>query len=48
VTGGADRALQREIPGAQGQTTIVGAGHFLQEDQGEEFARVVVEFIART
>jgi pimeloyl-ACP methyl ester carboxylesterase len=38
------------IPGARGQphTTIAGAGHFLQEDRGEELARVVVDFIART
>jgi haloalkane dehalogenase len=50
ITGGADRILQQAIPGAAGQphTTIQGAGHFLQEDRGEELARVVVDFIART
>ncbi|HLK10261.1 MAG TPA: haloalkane dehalogenase [Candidatus Binatia bacterium] len=50
ITRGADRLLQEAIPGAQGQphTTIAGAGHFLQEDRGEELARVVVDFIART
>lgn len=50
VTAGADRILQKLIPGAKGQphTTIKGGGHFLQEDCGEEFARVVVDFIART
>jgi haloalkane dehalogenase len=50
ITHGADRFLQQAIPGAQGQphTTIAGAGHFLQEDKGEELARVVVDFIART
>ncbi len=50
ITGGADRILQQAIPGAEGQahTTIAGAGHFLQEDKGEELARVVVDFIART
>jgi len=49
ITHGADRLLQQAIPGAQGQphTTIAGAGHFLQEDQGEELARVVVDFIRR-
>jgi haloalkane dehalogenase len=49
ITRGADRFLQQAIPGAQGQphTTIVGAGHFLQEDKGEELARVIVDFIAR-
>jgi haloalkane dehalogenase len=50
ITRGADRLLQEAIPGAKGQphTTIVGGGHFLQEDKGEELARVVVDFIART
>src|SRR5581483_11269406 len=50
ITRGGDRVLQEQIPGAKGQphTTIVGGGHFLQEDKGEELARVVVDFIART
>jgi haloalkane dehalogenase len=50
VTRGADRLLQEAIPGAAGQphTTIVGGGHFLQEDRGEELARVVIDFMART
>ncbi|UCH24091.1 MAG: haloalkane dehalogenase [Deltaproteobacteria bacterium] len=50
VTAGGDRIFQKLIPGAKGQphTTIKGGGHFLQEDCGEEFARVVVDFIART
>ena len=50
ITRGADGLLQQSIPGCSGQphTTIVGAGHFLQEDKGEELARVVVDFIART
>lgn len=49
ITAGADRVLQKEIPGAAGQphTILKGAGHFLQEDRGEELARVVVDFIAR-
>src|SRR5438034_732419 len=49
VTRGADRLLHSQIPGAKDQphTTIVGGGHFLQEDKGEELARVVVDFIAR-
>ena len=44
------RVLQQRIPGAQGQphTTITGGGHFLQEDKGEELARVVVDFMKRT
>jgi haloalkane dehalogenase len=50
VTGGADRLLQQTIPGSKGQphTTIVGGGHFLQEDKGEELAAVVVRFIAES
>ena len=49
ITHGADAMLQQAIPGAKGQphTTITGAGHFLQEDQGEALARVVVDFINR-
>jgi haloalkane dehalogenase len=50
ITHGADRLLQQAIPGAHGQphTMIAGAGHFLQEDKGEELARVVVHFISST
>jgi haloalkane dehalogenase len=50
VTRGNDEQLQKRIPGATGQshTTIVGAGHFLQEDRGEELAQVVVDFVERT
>jgi haloalkane dehalogenase len=49
VTAGADKVLQKLIPGAQGQphTTIKNAGHFLQEDAGEELGQVVVDFMAR-
>lgn len=45
---GGERVFQSRVPGTKGQphTTITGAGHFLQEDKGEELARVVVEFIA--
>ncbi len=45
---GGDCVFQKGIPGAKGQphTTIVGAGHFLQEDKGEELAQVVVDFMA--
>ncbi|MCZ6465029.1 MAG: haloalkane dehalogenase [Proteobacteria bacterium] len=50
VTRGAEKRFQDEVPGAHGQahTTIRGAGHFLQEDKGEELARVVCDFIERT
>lgn len=47
VTRGLERAFQRRVPGAAGQphATIRGAGHFLQEDRGEELARVVVDWM---
>ena len=50
VTKGGERAFQGRVPGAQGQphTTIENAGHFLQEDKGEELAGIVVDFIAHT
>lgn len=40
--------FQKRIPGARNQahTTIVNAGHFLQEDQGEALAAAVNVFIA--
>ncbi len=49
ITHGADLVLRRAIPGAEGQphTTITGAGHFLQEDKGEELAQVVIGFMRR-
>lgn len=48
ITMGGDRLMQKLIPGTEGQphTTIVGGGHFLQEDQGEQLAGVVIDFIA--
>jgi haloalkane dehalogenase len=48
VTRGGERVFQKLVPGAQGQphVTIAGAGHFLQEDKGEEVAQVVLDFIA--
>jgi haloalkane dehalogenase len=50
ITGGADRVLQEAIPGAKGRphTKLSGGGHFLQEDVGEELARVLVEFVGAT
>ncbi len=47
---GADRVLQAHVPGARGQahTTLKKAGHFLQEDVGEELAGAVAEFIGKT
>ncbi|HLL82705.1 MAG TPA: haloalkane dehalogenase, partial [Longimicrobium sp.] len=49
ITQGGDALLQAQIPGCQGQphTTIKDAGHFLQEDRGEELAKVVADFVRR-
>ena len=49
VTQGAEKTFD-VIPGTRDQahTTITGAGHFLQEDKGEELARVVIDFVRRT
>jgi haloalkane dehalogenase len=48
ITRGADRGLVERIAGARGQphTTIVGGGHFLQEDRGPDLAKVVVSFVS--
>lgn len=50
VTAGAERVFQAEVPGAKGRQhpVIRGAGHFLQEDKGEELAAVVLRFAAET
>jgi len=47
ITSGGERWLQSRVPGAAGQphTTIEGAGHFLQEDRGKQFAQVVVDWL---
>ncbi len=48
VTRGAHVRFQEEVPGAKSQkhVTIAGAGHFLQEDAGEDVAAAVVRFMA--
>ena len=50
ITRGAEPVLRSHIPGAKAHdpVTITGAGHFLQEDQGPDLARVVARFIAST
>lgn len=50
ITAAGAAVLQKLIPGCKGQphTTIVNGGHFLQEDQGEQFAQVVVDFMRAT
>lgn len=50
ITRGGDALFRRAIPGAKDQPeiTIEGAGHFLQEDKGEEIAGHILEFMGRT
>jgi len=47
ITSGGERMLIHKIPGAarQPHTTIHGAGHFLQEDRGPQWAAVVLSWI---
>jgi haloalkane dehalogenase len=47
ITRGGDRPWREQVPGAQGQphAAIRGAGHFLQEDQGEALARAIAAFV---
>ena len=47
TTKGGEKHWQKLVPGAAGQnhTKIPGAGHFVQEDKGEEVSQALVEFI---
>jgi haloalkane dehalogenase len=49
ITKYGDLVLQKLIPGAKGQphVEIKQAGHFVQEDKGEEWAKLIVEFIQK-
>lgn len=50
ITRGGEQVFLAKIPGARGQphATIAHAGHFLQEDQGEDFVRIIDRFISIT
>ncbi|MGH3199628.1 MAG: haloalkane dehalogenase, partial [Streptosporangiaceae bacterium] len=47
ITGAMAPVLKNTVPGAAGleHPVIEGAGHFLQEDAGEQFGSVIVEFV---
>jgi len=47
ATRGWHSVFQQRVPGARGQnhTTISGAGHFVQEQRGEELGRIIGSFI---
>jgi len=46
ITRGGEKYFQKMIPGARDRehVTIRNAGHFLQEDKGEELAKVILDF----
>jgi haloalkane dehalogenase len=48
VTAGGERPFQKLMPGAKGQPheTIIAAGHFLQEDKGEEIAQKMLDWLS--
>lgn len=50
ATRGWERVFQERVPGARGQphTTIRGAGHFVQEQQGEKLGRLIARFARPT
>lgn len=47
ITGSMAPGLRKLVPGTRGRQhpVIADAGHFLQEDAGEELARHVVDFV---
>jgi haloalkane dehalogenase len=48
ILGGGERVFKKLVPGAAGQAHVIieDAGHFLQEDKGEELADVLFGFIS--
>jgi haloalkane dehalogenase len=42
---GAEKTFQKVVPGTKEQNhKIINAGHFIQEDQGKELAKLIIEF----
>ena len=50
LTRGGDRPFQKQVPGANDleHVKIRNAGHFLQEDKGEELAEALIRFVAES
>ncbi len=50
ATRGWERVFAEQVPGAGGRRhpTIAGAGHFVQEQQGPELARIITEFVTES
>jgi haloalkane dehalogenase len=50
ATRGWEKVFQQRIPGARDEDhlTIGGAGHFVQEQQGEQLGRIIARFVERT
>jgi len=45
ITKGAEKFFQKIVPGAKDQNhCLLPAGHFIQEEKGEELARCIIEF----
>jgi len=47
ITRGGEKYFQKMIPGAQNRehVTVKNAGHFLQEDKGQELSQIILDFI---
>jgi len=47
ITKGGEKFFQKVIPGAKDQPheIIQGAGHFLQEEKGEEIAKKIADWV---
>jgi haloalkane dehalogenase len=50
ITGAMAPVLERTVPGAAGRQhpVLAGAGHFLQEDAGEELGAIIAAFVRET
>jgi len=45
ITKGSERVFQKIVPGSKGQNhAVLDAGHFIQEEKGEELAQLIINF----